>query len=70
MDHLYNKNKRLVILKYLNYIFLKKSEMKPKILSKIDYYSFITENIINDNNNSLSNFCINFIIEVYNNSMT
>ena len=70
VDHSYDKNKRLAILKYLNYIFLKKSEIKPKILSKIDYYSFITENIFNDNNISLSNFCINFIIEVYNNSMT
>ena len=70
VEHSYDKNKRLAILKYFNYLFFKRSEIKPKILSKIDYFSFILENILNDNNSSLSESCLSFLIDVYQNPTT
>ena len=66
----YEKNKKLEILRYFNSLFHKKSEIKSKILSKIDYYEFIKKNILNDDNHSLSEISINFIIEAYQNQMT
>ena len=58
-----HKNKKVAILRYFNSLFQKRNDIKQKILSKIDYYKFITQNILNDNNSSLSNISINFILE-------
>ena len=70
VENNYDKNKRVAILKYFNSLFNKKPELKQKILAKIDYFLFITENILNDNNHSLSDLAINFIIDVYQNQTT
>ena len=63
IDESCDKNKKAAILRYFNSLFQKRSDLKPKILSKIDYYKFITQNILNDNNQSLSSISINFIVE-------
>ena len=63
VDESYDKNKKTAILRYFNSLFQKRNDIKPKILSKIDYYNFIIQNILNNNNNNLSNLSINFIIE-------
>ena len=63
VDESYDKNKKVAILRYFNSLFQKRNDIKQKILSKIDYYKFITQNILNDNNSSLSNISINFILE-------
>ena len=65
VDESYDKNKKISILKHFNSLFQKKSEIRPKILSSIDYYKFILQNILNDNNQTLSNISINFIIDSY-----
>ena len=64
-DESYDKNKKISILKHFNSLFQKKSEIRTKILSSIDYYKFILQNILNDNNQTLSNISINFIIDSY-----
>ena len=65
VDDTYDKNKKNAILKYFNSLFQKKEELKNKILPKIDYYKFITQNILNDNNQNLSNISINFLLDSY-----
>ena len=65
VDESYDKNKKISILKHFNSLFQKKSEIRPKILSSIDYYKFILQNILNDNNHTLSNISINFLIDSY-----
>ena len=63
VDEAYDKNKKVAILQYFNYLFQKRSDLKPKIINKIDYYKFMVQNILNDSNQSLSNLSIHFIIE-------
>ena len=63
VDESCDKNKKIAILRYFNLLFLKRNDIKSKIIIKLDYYNFIIQNILNDNNNSLSNLSINFIIE-------
>ena len=65
IDDTYDKNKKVEIIKYFNALFQKRSEIKEIILNQIDYYKFITQNILNDNNQFLSNMAINFILESY-----
>ena len=67
IDDSYDKNKKIEIIKYFNSLFQKRNEVKIKILNQIDYYKFITQNILNDNNQTLSNMSINFIFESYQN---
>jgi hypothetical protein len=52
-------------VKYFNNLFIKKAELKSKILPKIDYFNFMIQNIFNDNNNSLSSLAVNFIFDSY-----
>ena len=65
VDDTYDREKKISIIRYLNSLFQKKGDIKSKILSKIDYYKFITQNILNDNNQTLSNISITFILDSY-----
>ena len=65
VDESYDKNKKTAILRYFNSLFQKRSDIKSKILTNIDFYKFIIQNILNDNNSALSNISINFILESY-----
>ena len=54
-------SKRIAILQYLKYLFNKLPGINNEVLSKIDYFSLIKNNLIQNSNSNLSSLSFNFL---------
>ena len=62
-----NFNKRISIINYLSILFEKYNILSEKILTKIDFVNFIKNNLIQSNNDLLSNISFEFLRNCYEN---
>ena len=62
-----NCNKRIAILNYLSILFEKYNILSEKILTNIDFINFIKNNLIQSNNDLLSNISFEFLRNCYEN---